>query len=90
MNFWFLVVEHILINVHRRSYANGGTCFNLIDGYLCSYISNHISCSISINETCFSRLYSCQNNGTYTLKSHNGYVDNSITDYQCHYGYNGR
>ena len=26
----------------------------------------------------------------YTLKSHNGYVDNSITEYQCHYGYNGR
>ncbi|CAF1175880.1 unnamed protein product [Rotaria sordida] len=72
--------------------AHNGTCIDLINGYHCNCTNNYISshCSISLNETCFGHLKSCQNNGTCILKSLNLYVDKPKTECQCRDGYSGQ
>ncbi|CAF5016122.1 unnamed protein product, partial [Rotaria sp. Silwood1] len=72
--------------------ANNGICIDLINGYYCNCTNNYIStnCSISLNETCFGHLKSCQNNGTCIIKSANLYVNNPQTECQCHDGYSGQ
>ncbi|CAF2665722.1 unnamed protein product [Rotaria sp. Silwood2] len=72
--------------------ANGGICIDLINGYHCNCTNNYISshCSISLDETCFGRLNSCENNGTCILNSSHLYVDKPQTECQCRDGYSGQ
>ena len=78
-----LEINKVLLSVLKKNIdeyssllcANGDTCIDLSDGnYTLNYISSN--CSIFISESCFVRLYSCQNNGTWIWKSRTRCVDN--------------